>query len=152
MKEISWVRPSLSLWRFEIKFQKLVYWITLRKGSSYSFLGEENNTFSLAFVLCWLWRSNVYGHCTKPKQLNVEGTMFFLYLTGTLPHVLHVCISHLGMHCWQWVIQLSRWIYSQEQDERLMGQSLEKVTKRKKQVRTHSFLPPSHIHPRPACH
>lgn len=49
-----------------------------------------------------------------------------LYLTGTLPHVLHVCISHLGMDCGQWVIQLARWIYSQEQDKGLMGQSLER--------------------------
>lgn len=39
-----------------------------------------------------------------------------LYLTGALPHVFHVRISHLGMYSWQGVIQLSRWIYPQEQD------------------------------------
>lgn len=45
------------------------------------------------------------------------------------------------MYSWQWVIQLSRWIYSQEQDKCLMGQSLEKVAKRKSTLKqVHSYL------------
>lgn len=91
----------------------------------------------------------------KHRATKRRGYSVVLYLTGTLPHVFHVCISHLGMYCWQWVIQLSGWIYSQEQDKCLMGQSLEEITniKIKKLKQAHPYLhPPSHIHHRIACH
>lgn len=47
------------------------------------------------------------------------------------------------MYCWQWVIQLAGWIYSQEQDKCLMGQSLEEITnikEKKKLEQAHPYL------------
>lgn len=101
---------------------------------------SKNKTFSLD-VVQEIMKGSCVCHMHKTWAMMNKEYDALQYLAGALPHVLHVCISHLGMNCWQWVIQLSRWIYPQEQDKCLMGQSLEKVAKRKSRLKqAHLYL------------